>query len=1053
MKMLKGHSLLVLLSLGVLVAVAVLAAEAGGATVTVPDDYPTIQSAIDNATDYDTVLVKDGLYEESVVVYRPLTITGESRDGTVISMDDPFSMLIVAQKATVSHMTVQGTRTGAGLILQGSYCVIEDVTVRQNVWGLWVNRGFHNVVRDVLCIDNDWQGLLVEEADHTLVEDVTCSGNDVGVMVRGAVDTTIQGCTLSGNRIHGLEVMRNEMAYYNDGLLVVDCVISNNMGSGCNIYHIDHVTLDRCIVEDNAWAGIRTDKCNETIIRNCTVRNFTRFGLVYVGNDLSGGCLLEDNLVEDEGTSWSVIMVRDSSDCIVRNNRVTCLNTALSVYSMNDTLVTGNVLVSTNDNASYVTRGLLVGRPAAGVGDVSFNVTVSDCTVRGFTKGIVVNAGSDVIVSGCTVTDCLGDGIVIEANPHGDMPMDGGAILGCTLMGCGIDVQGMRDVSVKGNNISGAEAGVEINGTSYPVDGNIFLANWVRDCTGFGLLFTQANGSNLFYLNSFVGNAVPSSAPGAGDAFDDGKVGNHWSDYPDRYPDAERLGVLWDTPYAVGTSSVLDRFPLAYEYDEEPPVAEAGEPQVVSAGTVVTLDGSGSTDPQGVTSFTWTFEYSDITVRLDGRTVTFPFLLIGDYYVTLDIKDVWGNEARDQTLVVVRDDEDPVADAGEDVDAPMGTSFALSGSASSDNGFITRYEWHIDPEGLDRVLEGETVTFAIDDPGQYVVVLRVWDEAGNTDFDEVTVTVLDTEAPVADAGRDLSVDQGEQVTLIGSWCRDNVAVFSWTWTFTEAGVVVIEVGELVSRAFPLAGEYTISLNVTDAAGNWDVDEVVLTVRDTELPVADAGEDLEVDQWATVTFDATGSSDNVGIVEYIWTIAEGSDISRMFGAHPEHIFGISGTITIELEVWDAAGNVQYDSLLVTVNPVPTTVLWRLGPFKDDGGLLGGVRVETVLSGSSHVGYTGDDGWVEYHVIADDLVSPASVTATKEGWGDISFQVTLDDDGGPTGTIPVMKRAGGGGGDDDDELEDTLPWVLVVVLIVAYAGTLWYLSNAARRAGGE
>lgn len=1056
MKMLKGHSLLVLVSLGVLVAVAVLAAEAGGATVTVPDDYPTIQSAIENATDYDTLFVKDGLYEEVVIVYKPLTIMGESRDGTIISMYDPFPVLIVAQKVTLSHLTVQGSTVGAGIILQASYCVIEDVTVRDNLWGLWINRGFHNTVRNVQCIDNDWQGLLVEEADHTLLMGVTCSGNNEGIMVRAAIDTTLKRCVVTENRGHGLSVMRLEGMYANDGLWVYDCVFSGNQGSGCDIYHIDRVLLQNCTVEDSNWTGIRLDTCNYTTIDGCTVSNFSRFGIAYVGHDLASHFILEDTVVEDEGTAWSVVMARDSRDCVIRDNTITCINAALSIYSMESTSVWRNSLVSTNDNASYVTRGLTVGRPASGVGDPSANVTVDDCSIKGFARAIVINAGINVVVLDCTVTDCLGDGIVIEANPYGDMPMDGGIIGGCTLTGCGIDVQGMRGVSVGRNTISGAETGIEINGTMFPVEDNLFITNWVGDCTGHGLLFTVVNGTNTFYLNSFVDNAVPSSAPGAGDSFDNGKEGNYWSDYSTRYPDATSTGVVWDTPYAVGMSSVLDRFPLAYEYDEMPPVADAGEPQTVQAGTIVTLDASGSTDEQGITNHTWTFEYAGTTVSLEGSTVTFPFLLIGDYNITLNIQDVWGNADKDQTTVSVRDDEDPVANAGEDVDAPMGVMFTLSGSASTDNGVIARYEWHVDPEGLDRTLEGETVTFTIYDAGEYPMVLRVWDEAGNTDFDEVTVTVLDTEAPEADAGRDFSISQGEEVTLIGSWCRDNVGVFSWTWTFTEDGAVVIEVGKFVTREFPLAGEYTISLNVTDAAGNWDVDEMVLTVRDTELPVADAGEDFEVDQWAKATFDATGSSDNVGIVEYIWTIAEGSDISRMFGAQPEYIFGMSGTITIELEVWDAAGNVQYDNLLVTVNPVPVTMLWRLGPFKDDSGLLGGVRVETVLNGTSHVAYTGDDGWVEYYVIVGDLVSPASVIATKEGWTDLSLEVALGDDGAPTGTIPVMKRAAGGGGDDDDdddEMDDWLPWVLVVVLIVAYAGTLMYLSNAAKRAGEE
>ena len=117
---LKGISLLLLVSLGVLLMVAVGAEDAEGATITVPDDYPTIQSAIDNATDYDTLFIKDGIYQESVVVYKPLTIIGESQDGTVVEKSDPFALLIVANRVNLSSVTVQGTTVGAGLILQAS---------------------------------------------------------------------------------------------------------------------------------------------------------------------------------------------------------------------------------------------------------------------------------------------------------------------------------------------------------------------------------------------------------------------------------------------------------------------------------------------------------------------------------------------------------------------------------------------------------------------------------------------------------------------------------------------------------------------------------------------------------------------------------------------------------------------------------------------------------------------------------------------------------------------------------------------------------------------
>jgi hypothetical protein len=77
----------------------------------------------------------------------------------------------------------------------------------------------------------------------------------------------------------------------------------------------------------------------------------------------------------------------------------------------------------------------------------------------------------------------------------------------------------------------------------------------------------------------------------------------------------------------------------------------------------------------------------------------------------------------------------------------------------------------------------------------------------------------------------------------------------------------------------------------------------------------------------------------------------------------------------------------------------------------------------------------------------------VTAAKEGWENLEFQVELDSSGNATGTIPVMKRENDDHGDDDDDDDDDIDWLawsLVIILIIAYAGTLLYLSNAAKRA---
>ena len=53
-------------------------------TIIVPDDYPTIQAAINAANDGDTVFVRNGTYYENVVVNKPVSLVGEDKQTTNI---------------------------------------------------------------------------------------------------------------------------------------------------------------------------------------------------------------------------------------------------------------------------------------------------------------------------------------------------------------------------------------------------------------------------------------------------------------------------------------------------------------------------------------------------------------------------------------------------------------------------------------------------------------------------------------------------------------------------------------------------------------------------------------------------------------------------------------------------------------------------------------------------------------------------------------------------------------------------------------------------------
>jgi len=66
-------SAFILLTILGLVSVGIASAK----TIYVPDDHAKIQWAVDNATDGDTIIVRDGIYDESIIVSKHLTIKSE----------------------------------------------------------------------------------------------------------------------------------------------------------------------------------------------------------------------------------------------------------------------------------------------------------------------------------------------------------------------------------------------------------------------------------------------------------------------------------------------------------------------------------------------------------------------------------------------------------------------------------------------------------------------------------------------------------------------------------------------------------------------------------------------------------------------------------------------------------------------------------------------------------------------------------------------------------------------------------------------------------------
>jgi hypothetical protein len=131
----------------------------------------------------------------------------------------------------------------------------------------------------------------------------------------------------------------------------------------------------------------------------------------------------------------------------------------------------------------------------------------------------------------------------------------------------------------------------------------------------------------------------------------------------------DTLRVFEDDPDEIEATASWDELEVSITIEKEfiplnnPPVADAGEPQEAECGTVVTLDGSGSTDADStegtnddIVLFEWFEDFgTGSEVKLgEGETLDVEFE-VGEHAVTLQVTDSAGATDSDDTQVTVVD--------------------------------------------------------------------------------------------------------------------------------------------------------------------------------------------------------------------------------------------------------------------------------------------------------------------------------------------------------------------------------------------------------------
>ncbi len=374
----------------------------------------------------------------------------------------------------------------------------------------------------------------------------------------------------------------------------------------------------------------------------------------------------------------------------------------------------------------------------------------------------------------------------------------------------------------------------------------------------------------------------------------------------------------------TGLSNATDTAALTVAINR-PPMAVAGDHQIVCTKDVVVFDGSGSNDPEGsLLRYLWDFGDG---VNAEGLNPTHVYEREGVYPVTLVVQDDSGwPENSDTDRLTVQVYEAPVAVAGPDQIGCVNTLMQFNGSASRDlDGVVNRFTWEF---GDQSSVEGERVTHRYTEPGTYRVSLSIIGdtvgECDNSDTDELTATILP--GPTAQIAGPDAVPVGEPITLDASASTSPLApIASWQWDFGDG---TTGEGETVTHTYAGPGRYRVSLRIvshnTSSICNTAMTQTLVTVN--AAPIAVAGDDQLVGLNQEVRLDASGSQDtDSGIATYAWDLGDGT---KATGMQVRHRYLESGTFQVTLTVRDRTSlenNSATDTLKVTVNSPPQSVM--------------------------------------------------------------------------------------------------------------------------------
>jgi parallel beta-helix repeat protein len=352
------------------------------ATIVVPDDYSTIQEAINAANEGDTVFVRNGTYHERLVVNKTLSLVGEEPQNTTIDGDGlGYVVNIRADSVYVTGLTISNSGFGyAGIRLAGAnHCNIFQNNIKANNEGIEVILPSSNNNVSGNNITANGGGIAVEwSTDNNSIVGNNIAANSVGVFLAYANNNSIAGNNITNNAATGVSL--GSYSYHNS--VSGNKITDNEIGIAVGSYTDNNSVVENSLVNNSFGVRIYPICSGNLFYYNSFIGNTQQ------GNSSWGSSNVWDGGHPSGGNYWSDYNGTDSNSGTHQNE------------TNSDGLGDVPYVIDENNTDRYPLM-----KPYAGPHDVGLLVSVSKTVVaQGF--NITVRTDMKIVNYGMQEETC-----------------------------------------------------------------------------------------------------------------------------------------------------------------------------------------------------------------------------------------------------------------------------------------------------------------------------------------------------------------------------------------------------------------------------------------------------------------------------------------------------------------------------------------------------------------------------------------------------------------------------------------------------------------------